>query len=48
MNFEISRISNDYQNVKRQINCGENYSTSTRLNLKFRFVGEKKKCVKNK
>ena len=33
----------EYQRVKRSINCGENYSINTRLNLKARFVWEKKK-----
>ena len=32
-----------YQKIKRWINCGENCSINTRLNLKSRFAWEKKK-----
>ena len=41
MNSKIQRIS---KGEKRKINCGENYSIiNIRLNLKTRFVREKKK-----
>ena len=39
MNSRIHRISK----VKRKTNFGENYWTKTRLNLKARFIWEKKK-----
>ena len=32
--------------VKKYINSGEDYSISTRLNLKTRFLGHKKKSIK--
>ena len=35
----------EYQEVKNLINCGENYTINTRLNLKVRLVWEKKKNI---
>ena len=40
MSSKIHRISKD---EKREINCGKNHSINIRLNLKTRFVREKKK-----
>ena len=39
MNFKIYRISK----VIRQINFGKNYQINTRVNLKTRYIWEKKK-----
>ena len=47
MNFKMRRSVNDNQMVKKYINSGEDYSTNTtRLNLKIRFLGQKKKRIK--
>ena len=46
-NFKIPRTAYDNQTVEMQINSGEDYSIITKLNLKIKFVGQKKKSLKN-
>ena len=48
MNFKIRRTVNYNQMVKKRINSGEDYSINVRLNLKIRFLGQKKLRTKNK
>ena len=45
-NFKIRRSVNDNQMVKKYKNSGEDHSINTRLNLKIRFLGQKKKRIK--
>ena len=46
MNSKIPRAVNDNQMVEISINSGKDYSINTKLNLKFRFVEQKKKHIK--
>ena len=45
MNFKIRRSVNGNQMIKKYINSGEDCSIN-RLNLKIRFLGQKKKHIK--